>query len=162
PADRLFCMALCLPVLAVLSNQVFTGQFEDSPYDAPARMLLAVAAFWWLSRCRSQDLRFFQWGLCAGAVTGLTTLLFFSVPGIAPRPLPPLASAVPFGHLALLLGVCSCIASGRRITDSVLDGWLKVICGFGALYASCLSQARGGWLALPVRLASLILGSRQS
>lgn len=160
-ADWLFCLAMCLPLLAVLWNQVITGEYDDRPYDAPSRMLFAAVIFWWLARCPWRRLRWFQWGLCAGAVAGLFVLLFFSRPGLADRPLPPFASAITFGNLALLMGVCAWLSISWRITKSALEIWLKVVCGMAGLYASFLSQARGGWLALPVLLVMLILTSRQ-
>lgn len=159
--DWLFCVAMCLPILAVLWNQVITGDYDDRPYDAPSRMLFAAVVFWWLARCPWRRLRWFQWGLCAGTVAGLVVLLFFSRPGLADRPLPPFASAITFGNLALLMGVCAWLSIGWRITRSALETWLKLICGMAGLYASFLSQARGGWLALPILLVVLILTSRQ-
>ncbi len=160
PAYKAFCMAMSLPLLAVLSNQVFTGTFDDGAFDAPSRMFFVIAIAWWLMRCPWQRLQHVQWGLCVGAVVGAAALASISDFGSAGRPEPAFATAITFGNLALVLGLCAWVCIAWRITRSRLETWFKVICGAAGMYGSFLSQSRGGWLALPVLLAALILLSR--
>lgn len=161
PAYKAFCVAMCLPLLAVLSNQVFSGEFDDRAFDAPSRMLFVVAIAWWLMRCPWQRLRHVQWGICAGSLIGAYMLASISDFGGAGRPEPAFASAITFGNLALILGLCSWISIGWRITGSRLETGFKIICGAAGLYGSFLSQSRGGWLALPLLVAVLILVSKR-
>lgn len=150
----LFALAFALPLLAVLWNQVLSLEFADRPYDAPARVACAGLLAWWLAHLAPGRLMRVQWGLGAGAVVG-AVVLFAS--GGESRPEPPFATAITFGNLALLMGLCSWLSLGWRLTRSRLEPAFKVVAGACGLYASLISQSRGGWLALPAVVVVLLL-----
>lgn len=162
PAYRAFCVAMCLPLLAVLANQLATWEFDDRSFDAPSRMLLVMLIAWWLMRCPWQYLRHMQWGLCAGALIGAAKLAALSDFGATGRPMPAFATAISFGNLALLMGLCAFVSLGWRLTRWRLEQGVKILGGLAGLYGSFLSQSRGGWLALPILVIVLILLSRLS
>ncbi|MGC7407301.1 polymerase, partial [Pandoraea pneumonica] len=62
------------------------------------------------------------------------------------------SNAIPFGNLSLLMALFALMSIGW--TED--DGWaliaLRLLAGCAGLYASYLSQARGGWIAIPVLL----------
>ncbi|GAA5235421.1 O-antigen ligase family protein [Verticiella sediminum] len=148
-------LACAAPFIAVLWNQIVLGEFADRPYDAPARLAFAGAAAWWLAQIPYGRLRHVQWGLCAGAMAGMLALLAATHHD---RPEPPFATAITFGNLSLLMGLCAWLALGWRLSRMPrLEALLKVAAGFCGVYASFLSQSRGGWLALPAVALMLLL-----
>ncbi len=152
------CVAMVLPLLAVLWNQVATGDWNDRPFDAPARMALVGVVIWWLTRCPRPLLRHVQWGFVAGALVGATTLGVFSLGWLAGvRPTPGFASAITFGNLALLLGAFAWLSVGWRLTRSRLEAPLKVLAGAAGVLGCFVSQSRGGWVAIPILLVVLLL-----
>lgn len=150
-------VAMMLPFLAVLSSQVFTGDYADRPFDSPARMAAVGLVVWWLTRCPRPLLRHVQWGMCLGAVAGAAALGVFTHAWVGDvRPTPGFATAITFGNLALLLGVFAWLSLGWRLTRSALETPLKLLAGAAGLVASFVSQSRGGWVAVPVLVLALL------
>jgi O-antigen ligase len=57
---------------------------------------------------------------------------------------------VPFGNIALLIGGLALLSLGWNDRSDRISIACKVLAGGAGLYASYLSQARGGWVAIPV------------
>lgn len=152
------CVAMMLPLLAVLWTQVATGDYADRPFDSPARLAAVGLVVWWLTRCPRPLLRHMQWGACLGAVVGAAALGVFTHAWVGDaRPTPAFATAITFGNLALLLGVLAWLSMGWRLTRSAFEMPVKLLAGGAGLAASFVSQSRGGWVAVPVLLIALLL-----
>lgn len=152
------CVAMALPLLAVLCSQLATGDITGRPYDSPARMAAVGLGVWWLTRCPRALLRHVQWGVCIGAIVGAAALGVFTHAWVGDaRPTPAFATAITFGNLALLLGVFAWLSLGWRQTRSALETPVKLLAGVAGLAASFVSQSRGGWLAVPVLVIALLL-----
>ena len=153
-------VVLALPLASVLFTQWATADFHAGAFDAPARFLLAAVLLWLLWRLPGLALRHVQWGFMAGALLAPMALWVAGGDGAAGRPQPVFATAITFGNIGLVLGVCTLLSLGWRLTGSPLERPLKLLAGAAGIYASILSQSRGGWLAVPVLLVSFILMSR--
>lgn len=154
-------LAFASPLLAVLLSQWQWGEYTGRPYDGLSRLLLAMPIAWWLSQLPRQRLLAWGWAVGGGGVLA-AVVLWLSVPLDDPRPVPPFATAITFGNLALLLGLFSFLAIPWRLSRSRVEDVFKVVAGLAGLYGSFLSQSRGGWLAFPVIVAALVLVVRIS
>lgn len=92
-----------------------------------------------------------QWGCVAGAIAS-AVWAYLELRGDRPNMVGAFSNTIPFGNVSLLLGLFSLISIGWARND----GWpliaLRMMGGAAGLYASYMSQSRGGWVAIPVLL----------
>ena len=148
-------LAMAGIVLAILANQLSTSIFIIKTYDIPSRLAFFLLVAWILLQVPGKDLKLIQWGIVIAAIAAAIKI------GIAGLQQPEMPSVIgfmnriPYGDVSLLFGIFSILSIGWNKRGENLFIILKVIAGFSGLYASYLSETRGGWIALPV-LAILI------
>jgi O-antigen ligase len=143
-------LAMISVVGAIFCSQLLTGQFVAKPYDMPSRLALFALIFWGLLLVPGPAFRQIHWGLAVGAVIAAIKLYVESHAGEI-RPVETFSTPlIPFGNMVLLMGVLALLSIGWNKPGERISIACKVIAGCAGLYASFLSQARGGWLAIPL------------
>ncbi|WP_175951093.1 O-antigen ligase family protein [Burkholderia sp. BCC0405] len=143
---------LALPCVVLFQILVLrTGTFPS--LDPLLRLVLVIPSFFFLASLPSRHLRRVQWGFVIGALgTGIWVFYQLAHPQVAygiDRVGNTFTNPIPFGDTALILGFLS-MASIRRSPDvSWLEVVVKTLALVAGCYASYLSGARGGWIALP-------------
>lgn len=143
---------LALPCIVLFQILVLRdGTFPA--LDPLLRLALVIPGFFYLASLPSRQLRQVQWGFAIGGLgTGAWVIYQLTHPGIAygiDRVGNTFTNPIPFGDTALILGFLS-IASIRRGRDATLfEILIKTAALLAGCYASYLSGARGGWIALP-------------
>lgn len=149
-------LAMAATMLAIFLNQTFASSFSWNTYDIPSRLALFAPMTWLLLLVPLQHLRKIQWGMAAGAFAMAIKIQLAT----AALPEPPTNIAfinrIPYGDIALLLGIFSFLAIGWSERNDKWEIVLKFLGGCAGLYTSYFSQARGGWVAVPV-LAAIVL-----
>ncbi|MFC6522031.1 O-antigen ligase family protein [Undibacterium arcticum] len=143
-------LAMAGTAVAIFLHQLSDGQFSFKPYDLPSRLALFALIFWALLLVPGTAFRQIQWGLAVGTVIAAIKLYAESHAGEL-RPVDSFSTPlVPFGNLALLMGALALLSIGWNKPGDKISIAGKVIAGCAGLYASYLSQARGGWVAIPL------------
>ncbi|MXN74649.1 hypothetical protein GR157_07830 [Burkholderia sp. 4701] len=143
---------LMLPCIVLFQILVLrTGTFPS--LDPLLRLALVIPSFLFLASLPSRHLKKVQWGFVIGALgTGVWVFYQLAHPQVAygiDRVGNTFTNPIPFGDTALILGFLS-MASIRRSPDvTLLEVVIKTIALLAGCYASYLSGARGGWIALP-------------
>ncbi|MGB7195756.1 MAG: O-antigen ligase family protein [Collimonas pratensis] len=149
-------LAMAGMIFAILVNQISTSDFFLKTYDTSSRLAFFLPITWLLLQISASDLKLFQWGLVAGAVGSAIKIEWIglnqsSMPGIID-----FMNRIPYGDVSLMLGILSLLSIGWNRRGDKFSVAIKVIGGISGIYASYLSEARGGWIALPI-LAFVIL-----
>lgn len=146
------CLAIPAAYLLNMTLKGWAGNLLDRPMHLAYAVLLAM-----LIARRGLSMRAF---FLATAIASLAAgLIAFGESALAGQErvfgLGGRWNAVPFGNFSLLMG-CSALAGGIATRHAGAARWPLVL-GLGAFaastYASMMSGARGGWLALPVLVA---------
>lgn len=149
-------LAMAGTVLAIFLNQAFAGHIHWKTYDIPSRLAFFAPISWLLMLIPLRHLRNIQWGMVAGAFAMAIKIELASM-GV---PEPPMniefINRIPYGDIALLLGIFSFLAIGWSARKDRWEIVLKFSGGCAGVYTSYFSQARGGWVAIPV-LAAIVL-----
>ncbi|WP_413708007.1 O-antigen ligase family protein [Ralstonia sp. Ralssp110] len=139
-----------MPTAMLISALLNPAAPRNVPF-AYGRLWLFGLALFALLQLRPKQLESVQWGCVAGALASVVWAYLELRIG-RPDKIGAFANAIPFGNLSLLMGLFSLISIGW----SNRDGWplilLRVFAGGAGLYASYLSQSRGGWIAIPILL----------
>lgn len=141
----------------VWRSNAWPRSLSGEGYLLPLWPLLAAALLIWL-RAQPPRLRGWLLGLALGASGALAVALYERAWLGLPR-IYVVMNAIPFGNLALLLGMLALVALLGRFDDA--QPWrrgstlLLALASLAGLGASLLSGTRGGWLMLPL-LAWLI------
>jgi len=148
--EKLLYFAVCFFFLAALLVTLLGG-IDDSgikKLGKCARLLLVIPAYVFLRRV-GVSLVALWYGLVAGAVIAAGVAVFEGWQTASHGRAKGITHPIIFGDIALILGVMSLAGLGwfkQRARWQVLLPLLAVSCG---LLASLLSQARGGWVAIP-------------
>jgi O-antigen ligase len=145
-----FGLALASPVLAVLISQIAHAHFSLSPYDGPARFLLALPIYVVLRNTKIQALTTIQYGFPLGTILALLLFLGDKNSFVASRSGSYFLNLIHFGDLALLLGFLSLFCINFERKDRPLILILKVAGFLAGIFLSLRSGSRGGWVAVPV------------
>ncbi|MCO5401302.1 O-antigen ligase family protein [Ralstonia soli] len=147
---RLILAMAAMPTAMLISALLNPAAPRSVPF-AYGRLWLIGFVLFVLLQLSPKQLQRVQWGCVAGALASVVWAYLELRVARADR-VGAFANAIPFGNLSLLMGLFSLISIGW----SKEDGWplvaLRVVAGGGGLYASYLSQSRGGWIAIPVLL----------
>jgi O-antigen ligase len=98
-----------------------------------------------------------QWGFIAGAIICATAIYVETAAGTARPARIFTIPLIPFGNIAMMMGVLALLSIGWNRRDERLVILLKLLAGGAALYGSYLSQTRGGWIALPIFIAIAVV-----
>ncbi|WP_024972425.1 O-antigen ligase family protein [Ralstonia pickettii] len=139
-----------MPTAMLISAQSNPAAPRSVPF-AYGRLWLFGFALFALLQLRPKQLESVQWGCVAGALASVVWAYLELRIG-RPDMIGAFANTIPFGNLSLLMGLFSLISIGWSKGDGWLLIILRVVAGGAGLYASYLSQSRGGWIAIPVLL----------
>ncbi|WP_259395721.1 O-antigen ligase family protein [Ralstonia pickettii] len=139
-----------MPTAMLISAQLNPAAPRSVPF-AYGRLWLFGLALFALLQLRPTQLESVQWGCVAGALASVVWAYLELRVG-RPDMIGAFANTIPFGNLSLLMGLFSLISIGWSKGDGWLLIILRVVAGGAGLYASYLSQSRGGWIAIPVLL----------
>jgi O-antigen ligase len=137
-------------LLAILLNHLTVGEFPARAYDMPSRLAAFILIFWLFLSLSIENLKNIQWGLVCGTLV-CAVIIYIQSKGGVERPSQVLSvPLIPFGNMVLTMGVLAVMSIGWTLSNQRLFVVLKLVAGGAALYATYLSQTRGGWLAIPV------------
>ena len=146
-------LAMAGTTVAIFLHQLADGQFVAKAYDLPSRLALFALLFWILLALPGKVFRQIHWGLAVGAVIAAIKLSTETHAGEL-RPMAIFSTpSIPFGNMALLMGTLVLLSIGWNDRNDRISIACKVLAGGAGLYASYLSQARGGWIAIPAFIA---------
>jgi O-antigen ligase len=148
---RWLILAMAAMPTAMLVSAMLNPTAPQTVPFAYGRLWLFGLVLLALLQLRPKQLQSVQWGCVAGALaSGVWAYVELRTARV--DTVGAFSNAIPFGNLSLLMGLFSLIAIGW----SKDDGWplivLRAVAGAAGLYASYLSQSRGGWIAIPVLL----------
>ena len=148
---RWLILAMAAMPTAMLISALLNPEAPRSVPFAYGRLWLFGFVLFTLLRLRPTQLQSVQWGCVAGALASVVWA-YLELRNARPDTVGAFSNTIPFGNLSLLMGLLSLISIGW----SKGDGWpltvLRLVAGAAGLYASYLSQSRGGWIAIPVLL----------
>ncbi|CAJ0812446.1 hypothetical protein LMG19087_01442 [Ralstonia wenshanensis] len=146
---------LILAVAAMPTAMLISAQLNPTaPRTVPfayGRLWLFGLALFALLQLRPKQLESVQWGCVAGALASVVWAYLELRVG-RPDKIGAFANTIPFGNLSLLMGLFSLISIGWSKGDGLPLVILRGVAGGAGLYASYLSQSRGGWIAIPILL----------
>lgn len=151
-------LAMAAIPLAVALRELLAPNAAGSVPYLYLRFALFVPIAWLLVRVGPARSAGIRWGLIAGALVSAVW-----VHSLARAGRPPDVGGVnviPFGNLSLLMGMLALAASGWGPTRSALGLGLGLAAAAAGVYASILSETRGGWIAIPILAALAIAGLR--
>lgn len=118
-------------------------------FDAQLRFLGAIPVAFAIASLPGVSVRLLRVSSSIGAIVALTVGLWFMHSTGEPRAANAFTNAIPYGDIALLLGVLPLYGISRWRQPSRVD-ILAMIGAVAGLAASVLSASRGGWVALPL------------
>jgi O-antigen ligase len=140
-------------VIATLFNQLSSGDLVSRAYDMPSRLACFAFLLWLLLLVPYKHIKHAQWGWIAGAIL-CAAILYIQTAAGANRPDRIFAiPLIPFGNIAMVMGVLALLSIGWNRSDEKVAILLKLLAGCAALYGSYLSKTRGGWIVLPIFIA---------
>jgi len=139
-----------MPTAMLISAQLNPAAPRNVPF-AYGRLWLMGFVLFALLQLQPRQLQKVQWGCVAGAIASVVWAYLELRVG-RPDRVGAFSNTIPFGNLSLLMGLFSLISIGWSKGDSWLLILLRAVAGGAGLYASYLSQSRGGWIAIPVLL----------
>ncbi|KWR90172.1 O-antigen ligase family protein [Cupriavidus sp. IDO] len=154
-----FMLAMAALPLAVLLQQLLTQvEAPHVPY-LYLRFAMFIPLTIGMVRLGPSGIRSVQWGFVASALMSAVWLHEVAAAG---RPSHVgFSNVIPFGNLALLMGMLALISIGWNRSGEYLQSGLKLLAALAGLYASYMSGTRGGWLAIPVLALIALAASRR-
>ncbi|WP_244544897.1 O-antigen ligase [Collimonas sp. OK607] len=145
-------LAMCGPLIAVLANQIGSGEFTGRTYDPPFRLAIFALIFWVFSFVPIKFMKHVQWAFVIGAFLSAVKIYVLTGGG-ATRYGSDFIPIIIFAEMALLLGVFSAMSIAWNKSNDVVIIALKIVALCAGLYVAYLSQSRGVWLTIPVLIA---------
>ncbi|MEO6351509.1 MAG: hypothetical protein ABIO19_15550, partial [Burkholderiaceae bacterium] len=146
-------LSMASMVIAALASQLANGTITWRVFDTPLRLALFAPVFWILLSLPARHLQKVQWGFVAGAILAAVQIYILTTRGSVRIPIVAFTNAIPYGDIALLLGACSLLSLGWSHRRAWLWNGVRLAGAAAGVYASFLSQSRGGWLAIPFFIA---------
>ena len=148
---RWLVLAMAAMPTAMMASALLNPAAPRGVPFAYGRLWLFGFVLFGLLQLRPSRLQSVQWGCVAGAIAS-AVWAYLELRSNRPDMVGAYSNAIPFGNVSLLLGLFSLISIGWARSDSWPLIALRLMGGAAGLYASYLSQARGGWVAIPVLL----------
>jgi O-antigen ligase len=142
-------IALASPLVATLLSEMWYGRFIGNLLDAPSRFLLAIPILLGVRRLRVEVLRWADLSFACGAIASLVILLV-TTGDLSNRLAGPFLDSIHYGDIALVLGALSALSLNWWRKDPLAVKALKFVGLAAGVYASILTETRGGWAAIPV------------
>lgn len=155
--DWALLLSFLTPIMAIFITQWIRGDWNDNPYDAPARIFLSAAVFFYL---RYLGVHWTQpLALVAPLSLMIVLAVIFSFPEISQswgdRYATYFVDPLTLGQYALLFGFI-CLFSINHDEIHVLKAY-KILGFFLGLLIAFGSASRSAWLALPVLLGVFVV-----
>lgn len=144
-----FHLSMASMLIACVANQLMNGAMAWPELDVPLRLALFAPMLWILLLPPPGWLKQVQWGFVVGAGLAALQIYLLTGRGIEKAQIVSFTNAIPYGDISLLLGVCSVLSLGWSHRRAWVSNGLKIAGGMAGIYASFLSQSRGGWIAIP-------------
>ncbi len=148
----LVSVAMMLPLVAVLINQLVTGHYASRAYDAQSRLALFLFMFWLVLFLPLDYLKKLQWFMVGGAILALIKMYILSKGG-EDRYGTDFIPIIICAHMGMLLGVFSALSLGWPHPRSRLFVAAKLVALGAGLYMAYLSGSRGVWMTIPIYAA---------
>lgn len=143
-------LAMAGLLLATLMHQVVDAKFLSRAFELPFQLACFPFLVWILLLVPRTAWKFVQLSIAGGAFACAAAIVIASEWG-ALRPMFVLnVPIIPYANITLTLGILSLLSLGWNDRRDTLAIAFKILGGLAALYGSYLSQARGGWVALPL------------
>lgn len=142
-------IALASPLVATLLSEIWYRTFIGNLLDAPSRFLLAIPIVLGVRRLRIDVLRWADLSFALGAIASLAIPLA-TQGNLSTRLAGPFLDSIHYGDIALVLGALSALSLNWWRKDPLGVKVLKFIALAAGVYASILTETRGGWAAIPV------------
>ena len=142
-------LAMLSPLIAVIANQLASGNFSGRSIDQASRLAFFSLIFWGLQLVPLKSLRHMQWAFILGAFLSGIKMYVLTDNGINQYGTDFIPINI-FAEFALLLGVFSVFSIAWNAPREKLLILLKLLaCGI-VVYGAYISRERGSWLTIPV------------
>ncbi|WP_085315625.1 O-antigen ligase family protein [Derxia lacustris] len=156
---RWFVAALAAYPLLTVARLLAASDHNGAALDTTVRYLLAAGAFGFIAGIDSRRLQLPAWSFGLGAI-GAAGAAWIGLHLLKlERGTLPFVNAIPFGNMALVLGYVALLASQWEARPRAGRWLFGSVALAAALYASLLSESRGGWITLPLFLLALLAGA---
>jgi len=146
-----FSIAMTLPAIAILLNQIYLLDFNIKAFDETLRFIIGIPIFMLLRAESGRTFDLFKVALPIGCIFALIVIHFLQWGAVYSddmRLSTTFLNAIHFGNIALSLGFLSLFSINRtNIKLLVISFYLLAF--FSALFLSISTGARGGWIAIP-------------
>lgn len=137
-------------LIATVLNQLAHGRLVSNLLELPFYLASFPLMLWALLQLNNEQMKRAWWGVTGGAIVCAIGVYLESGGGVLRPAFVFNIPLIPFANIMLLLGALSLlsiafIGSGNRFGNSLRAGAFVA-----ALYGAYLTQARGGWVALPL------------
>jgi len=143
--------AFSVLLLAVINATLHYGQWPGANGEGAIRLLLGVSLpLLALSYVPTQRLRWIAWGFVVACTLAFAIVLWLTLPGFV-RPETPGNIPVAYSAFMSLFMAITLFSIGWKLTPwPKVEVTIKVVAGILAFAALVLTQARTGWLGLPL------------
>ena len=140
-------LAMAMPLLVVLMNQLATGHFSGRDYDAQSRLALFAPVLWILLCLPFSWLKRLQWAIAGGALLALVKMYILSEGGTV-RYGTDFIPIIICAHMGLLLGIFAVFSTGWNHAAEKPQVIFKIVALCAGLYMAYLSASRGVWATI--------------
>lgn len=155
-------LAMAGMLLAILINQLVSGNFAARTFDYPSRMALFAVLAWACLLCSARMLNWLQWSYVLAALLCTVKMYIITDGGTTRAEYVDFMPIIEFADMTLLMGFFTLVSirytpgQGNQLR---LINLLKIFSFLCTLYAAYISGTRGTWLAIPflAAIASAIL-----
>ncbi|KAF3999957.1 O-antigen ligase family protein [Glaciimonas immobilis] len=144
-----FHLAMVSQVIAVVLNQISSGDFAFKYYDSALRIALFVPVFWILMAVPLDYIKKIQWAFLAGAFIALGKVYYLTQGGSIRPPNMGFLATIPFSAMALIFSAVIVVSIGWTERQAKWINGLKIAAGLAGIYVTVLTQTRGSWVAIP-------------
>lgn len=137
-------------LIATVLNQWANGNLTLNALELPFHLASFPILLWTFVLLAENQKKGIWWGVVLGAIVCAIRFYIESIAGALRPTFVFNIPLIPFANLMLLLGVLALLSIGwSSRSNRVLVG-LRIIACLAALLGAYLTQARGGWIALPL------------
>lgn len=143
-------LAMASVCLAVLLNQISSGNFSLKFYDRGLRLAIFPLIFWVLFFVPLRHIKLLQWSFFLAAVVAAVKAYVFTDAGNFRDGNIGFLSIIAYSDITLLAGVLCLVCLGWHKRKTVPVFILSVLACVAGAYTTMLTATRGSWLAVPL------------
>ncbi|MFJ9532680.1 O-antigen ligase family protein [Herbaspirillum sp. NPDC101396] len=145
-------LAMASVCLAVLLNQVWSGNFAFKFYDRGLRLAVFPLIFWVLFFVPLRHIKLLQWSFFVAAIVAAVKAYFVTRGWEIREGNIGFLSIIAYSDIAFLAGVLCLTCRGWSTSKSNWILLLRVFACVAGAFTSILTATRGSWLAVPLWL----------